>query len=243
MELARMFRTPRWVGLGAAYVVFGLLGPLVTRYQEALFRSVGGEIRIEAPPPTATQAIASFVGNASQIGLIVTVFIAAGSLVFDAQPEWAAFLRTRAPIPRLLIPKVTVNSVASIVSFALAAVVAWVATAALIDPPSAAGMLVGIACWALFLGFAVALVALSAGIVRSVIGAAGITVAALLLLPLVGEVLPAVKPWLPSTLVGALSELADGGGTTAYLRAAVVAVLAVPACLAISGRLLARREI
>ncbi len=243
MELARLLRTPRWVGLAAAYVLFGLLGPVVTRYQEALFRSVGGDIRIEAPPPTATQAIAAFVGNASQVGLIVTVFVAAGSLVFDAHPEWSAFLRTRVRVSQLLPPKFVVNAVASVASFALAAVVAWATTVVLIAPPPAGGMAAGIVYWSIYLGFVVSVVALAAGIVRSVIGAAGITVAGLLMLSLVGEVVASVKPFLPSTLVGSLAELADGASATAYLRAAIVAVLGGLACLAASSRLLARREV
>ena len=62
-ELARLFRTMRWAGLAASYVVFGILMPIVTRYQEALFRNLGGEIRVEAPPPTPSLAIASFVAT------------------------------------------------------------------------------------------------------------------------------------------------------------------------------------
>jgi hypothetical protein len=131
MEVARLFRTARWLGLLASYLVFGILMPVVTRYQEALFKNVGGGIEITAPRPTPPLAIASFVGNVSQIGLVVTIFIAAGSLAFDAHPEWAAFLRTRASVGRILVPKFTVNAAAAIaVSWWAAA--AWVGTTLLI---------------------------------------------------------------------------------------------------------------
>jgi ABC-2 type transport system permease protein len=243
MELARLFRTLRWVGLAAGYVAFGLLGPLVTRYQEALFRNVGGEIKIEVPPPTPAQAIATFIGNASQIGLVVTIFVAAGSLAFDAHPEWAAFLRTRARPPEILAPKVGINAAASVASFALAAVVAWVTTTVLIDPLPAGAMASGIACWSVYLVFVVSVVALAAGVVRSVIGAAGVTVVVLLALPIVGEVFGSVKPWLPSTLVGSLVELVDGASPASFLRAAAVALVLAAACLLGSARLLARREV
>lgn len=243
MELARLFRTLRWVGLAAAYVAFGFLGPLVTRYQEAVFRGVGGGIKIEVPPPTPEQAIATFVGNVSQIGLLVTIFVAAGSLAFDAHPEWAAFLRTRARLSRILAPKFGVNAAASVASFVLAAAVAWVVTTVLIDPLPAAGMLAGIAYWSAYLVFSVAVVALAAGILRSVIGAAGLTVVVLLALPIVGEVFGAAKPWLPSTLVGSLVQLVEGSSVTSFLRAAAVALVAAAACLLVSARLLARREV
>ena len=243
MELARLFRTPRWAGLAAAYALFGLLGPIVTRYQEALFRNVGGGIRIEAPAPTPSAAITSFVGNASQVGLIVTIFIAAGSLAFDAHPEWSAFLRTRVPVERVLFPKFGINAVASAMCFGLATIVAWVATTMLIDPLPAGAMLGGIGCWTLYLTFVVSVVALAAGMVRGVVGVAGLTVVALLVLPLIGELVPGVKPWLPSTLVGSLVELVDGASLESFARAAITAGCGAALCLAISARLLARREV
>lgn len=238
-----MFRTARWLGLGAAYVLFGITSPLATRYQEALLRTVGNGIKIEAPPPTPDLSIASFVGNASQIGLIVTIFIAAGSLVFDAHPEWAAFLRTRSSIPGILVPKYWVNAGAAAASFTLAALVAWTLTTVLIGGLPVGGMLAGIGYWVLYLLFVVAAVALVAGVSRSVIAVAGITAVVLIAMPLGADVLLAIKPWMPSTLVGALPELAAGGSPTEFLRAALSAlVLSVSAVLA-SARLLAAREL
>jgi hypothetical protein len=243
MELARLFRTPRWLGLTASYVVFGVLMPVVTRYQEALFRSMGGDIKIEAPPPTPPAAIAAFVGNAAQIGLLVTIFVAAGSLAFDARPEWAAFLRTRAPVGRLLVPKVSVNAAASAASFAIGGVAAWIGTTVLIGDLPAAGMVAGIAYWCLYLAFAVSVVALAAGLARSVIGTAGITVVVLLALPLGAQVVGAAEPWMPSVLVGAISEIADGAAPADYLRAAAATAPATGVCLLAARRLLERREV
>jgi ABC-2 type transport system permease protein len=244
LERLRLLRTLRWAGLAASYVLFGVLAPIITRYQEALFRNVGGGVKIEVPPPTSIQAVTSYVGNASQIGLIVTVFIAAGSLAFDVRPEWAAFLRTRAPsMSSIVVPKFAVNAVAAALSFTGGAIATWVLAAVLIGPLPAGGMIAGIVLWWLYLGFAVSVVALAAGLSRSVVGAAGLTVVVLLVLPLGAEVLGAVKPWMPSTLVGSLTALADGGSVTSFLRAAAVATLTAAACLVAAVRLLARREL
>jgi ABC-2 type transport system permease protein len=244
LEVLRLFRTFRWVGLAASYVVFGILGPVITRYQEALFRNVGNGITIIVPPPSAPQAIASYVGNAAQVGLIVTIFIAAGSLAFDARPEWAAFLRTRASsIGGILLPKFVVNAAAAAMSFAVGAVAAWLLTSVLIEDVPVGAMLAGIALWAVYLAFAVSVVALAAGLARSVIGAAGITAVVLLVMPLGAEVLGVAKPWMPSTLVGSLTTMVAGGSATEYLRAAGVAVLTTATCLLAAQRLLGRREL
>jgi ABC-2 type transport system permease protein len=244
LEALRLFRTLRWAGLAASYVAFGILGPIITRYQESLFRNLGGGLKIEAPPPTPALAMASFIGNASQIGLIVTVFIAAGSLAFDAKPEWSAFLRTRTrSLSDVVVPKWAVNAAAAAACFAVAAVVAWVETALLIGRVDAVAMLAGIAYWALYLVFAVSVVALAAGLSRSVVGAAGITVVVLLVLPLGAQLVRAVEPWMPSTLVGALVSMVDGDSPTAFLRAAASAGVLSAGALWGSARLLARREL
>ncbi len=244
LERLRLARTFRGAGLLASYAVFGVLAPIIVRYQEALFRNVGGGVKIETPPPTPAQAVTSYVGNASQIGLIVTIFIAAGSLVFDVHPEWSAFLRTRVSSVRtVVLPKFWMNAVAAAAAFTVGAILTWVLTALLIDPLPTAGMLAGIVCWWLYLGFAVSVVTLAAGLSRSVVGAAGLTVVVLVALPLGAQVVGVIEPWVPSTLVGSLSALADGEPMSSFLRAAAVAVVATAACLFAGIRLLARREV
>jgi len=244
LELIRLFRTLRWAGLLASYLAFGILGPLITRYQEEIFRSVGGGLTIQAPPPTPGLAFTAYLGNASQIGVIVTVFIAAGSLAFDAKPEWAAFLRTRArSLGDLVVPKVAVMTAAASASFALGTVAAWVGTTLLIDDVPAGAMLAGTLAWTLYLAFAVSVVALAAGLSRSVVGAAGLTVVVLLVLPVVVEVFPAVRPWAPSKLVDAIVEMVDGRSATGSARAAAVSVGLSAGALWGSMRLLARREV
>lgn len=244
LEILRLFRTMRWVGLLASYLAFGILGPLITRYQEEIFRSVGGGLTIEAPPPTPGLAITAYLGNASQIGLMVTVFIAAGSLAFDAKPEWAAFLRTRTrSLGDLVVPKVAVMTAAASASFALGAIAAWAGTTLLIDEVPMGAMIAGTLAWTLYLAFAVSVVALAAGLSRSVVGAAGLTVVALLILPIVTQVFPAVRPWSPSTLVGAIVEMVEGRAATDFARAALVSAALSVVALWGSVALLARREV
>jgi ABC-2 type transport system permease protein len=242
LEWLRLARTRRLVALAASYVLFGLVMPVLTRYQEAIFRNVGGDVKVIAPPPTPQQGIGAYVQNASQIGLIVAVFVAAGSLAFDARPEWSAFLRTRARSMRaLVVPKASVNAAAAAASFALGLLAAWYETAVLIGGLPVGGMLAAIVYGAIYLVFAVAVVALFAGVTRSVIGAAASTLAVLLLLPLLTQI-EALGPWVPSELVGAPVSLADGASVTTFARAAIVALVGAAAAVSLSVRLLAGRE-
>ena len=122
-------------------------------------------------------------------------------------------------------------------------VAAWVGTTLLIDDVPAGAMLAGTLAWTLYLAFAVSVVALAAGLSRSVVGAAGLTVVVLLVLPVVAEVFPAVRQWAPSTLVGAIVEMVDGRSATDFARAAAVSVGLSAGALWGSMRLLARREV
>jgi ABC-2 type transport system permease protein len=243
LETLRLFRTLRWAGLLVAYLVFGVAMPIVTRYQDVLFRNLGGDVRVIVPPATPPQGIAAYLQNAMQVGLLVSVLLAAASLAFDAKPEWAAFLRTRSPSAAgLVVPKLAVNAAATVVAFAVGLVAAWSLTSILIGSLPVAALVAGALYGGLYLTFAVSVVAAAAGVARSVIGAAGLTLVVLILLPALGEI-PAFEPWVPSALVGSPTDIAQGVAAGHFLRAAAVSALATAGLAAASGWLLARREI
>jgi ABC-2 type transport system permease protein len=243
LERARLLRTPRWAAIAGPYLLFGIAMPIVTRYQEVLLRHVGGGITVIAPRATPAQGIASYLQNAMQIGLVVSVLVAAGSLAFDARPEWAAFLRTRAVgIGALLVPKVVTSATAIASSFAVGLAAAWVGTRALIGPVPVASLLGGIAFGALYLVFVVSLVAFAASVSRSAIGSAGIAIVVLIVLPLLGG-LRMFGPWVPSALVGAPTALARGEAVASFGRAAVVTAFGAVVLVWLSARILARREV
>jgi ABC-2 type transport system permease protein len=243
LEALRLLRTPRWAGILGSYLLFGVTMPILTRYQEAIFSNLGGDVQIIVAPPTPPQGIAAYLQNAMQIGLLVSVLVAAGSLAFDARPEWAAFLRTRSPsLARLVVPKYSVNAIASALCYTLGLAAAWIGTAVLIGSLPVATLVVGAPLGALYLAFAMAVVACTAAIARSVIGAGGLALGVLIVLPIIAEV-PAFEPWLPSTLVGVPTAIADGRAAADFVRPAAVALIGTPVLLWVAVRLLARREL
>jgi len=243
MEWVRLFRTRRWIALLAGYLLFGFLMPILTRYQEEIFRHVGGDVKVIMPPPTPSAAVASYISNASQVGLLVAVVIAAGALAFDARPEWSSFLRTRArTMSTIVLPKSVVCAVAVGLSFAAGMLAASYETSVLIGPLPAGGMLAGTLYGFLYLVFAVGVVTLCASLTRSVIGTAGLALGILIVLPILGQA-AALKPWLPSELVGAPVALVDGKPAAEFLRAAASAAAVTAAATWFGVRRLARREL
>lgn len=244
LEWLRLVRTHRLLVAVGVYVFFGLTGPLTARYLSQILGRLGTEgIRVEFPEPAPADGIAQFVGNVSQIGLLVVVLVAASALAFDARREMAVFLRTRVRQVRdVVIPAYAVSAGAAVAALLAGSLAAWYETAVLLGPPAPDAMLAGMAYGALFLTFVVAVVAFVASVVRGVLAAAGVSLVALLVLALVGNVEP-VGRWLPTHLSGAMTGLVRGEHIVDYLPAAATGVAATVSALAGAIALGARKEI
>lgn len=247
LEWIRLIRTRRWIALVGVFLFFGLLGPLTARYLADIVGLAGGELEgatIEFPPPVPSDGMAQYVSNAMQIGTLVAVVVAAGSLAFDAIPEMGVFLRTRVRnVATILTPRVVVTTGAVAASFVIGALAAWYETWALIGAPDAVAVVAGIGYGALFLVFVVALVAAVAGRASSVIGTVMVSIVILLVMPILG-IVDAIGRWLPTHLGGALGAIPAGSAEAGeYLGAAAVTVVATACLLWLAVRLAERREL
>jgi ABC-2 type transport system permease protein len=222
------------------FVSFGVLGPVTARYLPDLLQALGEETDGSFPAMTAVDGVTQYIGNAAQIGLLAVVFVAAAALAFDAKPEIAVFLRTRASIREIVIPRFVVASAASIGAFGVGMVVAYVLTGILLAWVDAGAATVGAILFGFYLAFAVAVVSVVASFIRSVPGVALLSVGILIVLALLGLV-PQLAPWLPSELVGATDVLIRGGGF-AFWRALLTTIVLSVLLLMVSIRRLEQRE-
>lgn len=241
LEILRLLRTHRiWILLGV-FVFFGALGPLTARFLPEIVEAVGGGVEIAVPPPSPELAMSGYLGNALQIGVLAVAFVAAAALAFDARPEMAVYLRTRTTIRQILTPRYATNIAAVVLSFFIGTVIAYVGSALLIDAPRLGGSVVAALLLGVYLSFAVALTGLAASLVRSVPGAALITVGALIVIGIIG-LIPPIDPWLPSNLVGSFDALISGAEFD-YWRSLVVTIVLSVGCISASFVLMGRREV
>lgn len=244
LEWLRLRRTPRALTMAAVFVFFGLLEPILTKYQAQLLRHVGNGVRISFPPATPAAGVSGYFGELAGTGLIVVVAIAAGAFTFDAHHGLAIFLRTRVTgFWRLLAPRYTVNAGAAALAFALGVLAAWYETSLLIGAPAVGGMIAAMLCGAVYLGYAVAVTAFAATVVRSTLATVGIALAVLFALPIAGVYRP-IADWLPSALTSAPAALVSGTHQLShYLPAFAVTVAVSGAALAAAVLRLRAREI
>lgn len=243
LELLRLGRTHRWAILAGVYAFFGVTGPLTARYLGDIMTRYAGDIVLELPDPRPVDGIAQFLSNATQLGLVAVVVVAAGALALDSRPEAAAFLRTRVVRAReLLWPRYVVVTVAAVLALALGTGIAWVLTVVLLGGLPVGAMLLGIAFGALYLAFAVAVLAAVAGHTSGTVSMVFVGLVVLLLLPVVG-LFPPLAPWLPSELLGAGTALIEGTAASEYWRAVAVTTVATPVLLAFAARRFELREV
>lgn len=242
VEILRWVRTGRlWIVVGI-YALFGALGPISATYLPQIIERFGGGVEVTVSEATPVDAIGQFLSNAGQIGLLAVLAIAAGALTFDARREWAAFLRTRTRSTwHLVLPRVALPATAGAVALAIGTAVSALLTTVMIGGLPVDDLVLGTLCGALYLVFAVAVVAVAASVTRQAITTILLAVGILLVLPIL-QVVAVLEPWLPSTLLGATTALLAGVPLTELFRAAAVTVAATGLLLLVAIRRLDARE-
>lgn len=243
LEWLRLARTGRILILIAVFLAMGLLGPLSIYYLPEILEASGGDSSAfgELPPVTIDAAMAAFLGNAIQLGLLAVAFVAAAALAIDAKPEIAVYFRSRASISRILLPRYVLNAAGAVIGFVVGVVTAVVTTGILIGWPDTADTIIATLVIAVYLLFVVALIALFGSLVRKVPATALLTIGAVIVLAIVGNYDP-IEAYTPSTLIAGFERIIAGGDFT-YWPAIAVTLLATAGCLWIARIRLEAREV
>lgn len=244
LEWLRLVRTRRLVALFGVFVFFGLAAAPMTKYLPQILEATSGDqVQITLPPQRPVDGIASFTGNAAQLGLLVFVLVTASALTVDAHREIAVFLRTRVRRSTdLVVPRYAVSVAAGSAALVTGVALAWAGTGVLLGGVDAVGIVAGTLAWVLYLAFLGAVTAVCAARLSSVVATAALSIGVALVLAALGTV-EVVGRWLPSRLVGALTALAGGGSLADLWPSALVTVVATVALVALAVRLAGRREL
>lgn len=143
---------------------------------------------------------------------------------------------------QLVAPRFAVNAAAAVAAYTLGTLAAWYETALLLGSPPAGAMLAGLLCGSVFLIFAVSVTTAAASAARSTLATVGITLGALLALPILGIAGP-LHAWLPSTLVTAPVALLGRSDLGDCLPALATAATGSALLLAVATLRLARRDV
>ena len=210
-ELLEQWRTMRLPLVATVFLLVGLSSPLLARFTPEILRAVGGDqFQIVLPTPTAADAYDQLAKNLGQFGAIVAVLLAMGSVATEKERGTAALILTK-PASRsaFLLAKVVAIGTTLGISTGIAAAGAWFYTLILFEPLPLGGFVAALVLqWLALVAYA-SITFLGSTLTRSALAAAGLGVAAFIVLGILG-IVPAIGRYLPTGLGAPARAMALG---------------------------------
>lgn len=233
-ELLEQWRTRRIVIVGVVFLLFGIGSPLLAKFTPEILRAVGTGLpgaTIELPPPTTADAVGQLAKNVGQLGILIAILLAMGSVAAEKERGTAAFvLAMPAGRGAFLLAKLVALGTTLLVAMAVAAAGAWLYTWLLFEPLSVPGFVaLALLLWLELLAFA-AITFLASTAFASQLIAGGVGFVALVVLSIVAA-FPVVGEWSPVAASGVAIDLGLGTIPSSWFPAVAGSV----ACVVLSA--------
>jgi ABC-2 type transport system permease protein len=243
-ELLEQWRTLRLPLAAVVFTLIGLSSPLLARFTAEIVKAVAGDqLPLILPPPSTADSVDQLAKNLDQLGALIAILIAAGSVAPEKERGTAALLLVR-PVSRagFLVAKVAALGVTFAVSLVLAIAGWWFYTLVLFEALPIGGVIAaGILDW-LFLMAWVSLTFLASTLTRSTLAAAGLGVTALIVIGLL-SIAPPLAAWLPIGLVGVARAFALGLAATDPWKPILGTVVLIVAAVVLAWLSFRRQEL
>lgn len=242
-EFTEIVRTWRCWLLGGAFVVFGIIDPVLARFTQQILASViGDQLPIVVPPATYLDAWAQWTKDLSQLLMIVVLVIAAGTVAGEVNSQTAILPLTK-PLSRaaFVLAKLTALTVSLSLAVAIGTALVCASTALLFDGVKFAPLWRAVAVWLVLAIFLIAVTMLASCLVNSTIAAFGIGFGGYLLLTIAGMWQPA-RAYSPAGLPEAVGQLATGH-ETAFVGALSTSLGATALLVVLAVLVFLRREL
>lgn len=243
-ELIEQWRSYRLLIAAVILAIFGLLSPLTAKYTPELIKLVpnGEAIAKLIPPPTAMDAVAQYVKNLSQFGVILALLMTMGVMAQEKDKGTAAMMLAK-PMPRgvFLGAKFVALGLTFAASIAIAGAAGYYYTLLLFEVLDVGRWLVLNGLMLLFVLVYVALTLFCSTVTKSQVAAGGLALGLLLVLAIPGS-LPKVGEYLPGQLITWGAGLM-AGSTDPYWPALWVSVGIIVAALAGAWLIFERQEL
>jgi len=237
-EMLEQWRTYRFLIVAAVFAAFGLASPLLAKFTPELLKSIPDvppELLAVIPAPTVVDAVAQYVKNMSQFGILLALLMTMGVVAQEKERGTAAFFLTR-PVSRetFLLAKFAALTVTFAASLTLAAIGCWYYTLVLFEPLAWRPFLVLNGLMLVIFLVYMALALLASTIARTNGVAVGLAFVALILVGGIGS-LPSIGEYFPGRLFSWGTTLMMGGSDTAWpafgISLGIIAIALLVACI------------
>jgi ABC-2 type transport system permease protein len=240
-EIKEQIKTYRFLVLGCVFLLFGLSTPLTLKYLPELLKMAGEGMEINFPPPTAVEALTSYAGDISQIGVFVIVLVAMGSIANELQRGTALMVLSK-PVSRFafVTAKLLAMSFISLGSLAVSSLVCFGYTVWLIGSADVSNFIGLNILLGLFIVFSIATTLLFSSMFRSSLAAGGTALGVLIGQAILSS-LPFIGKYMPGQLLGWGNSMLSGGNT--YWWSLLITLILIVLFVYLSQRTLSRKDI
>ena len=243
-ELLEQWRTTRLPVVTTVFLLVGLSSPLLARFTPEIIKAVAsGQFQIILPTPTAADAYDQLAKNLGQFGALIAVLLAMGSMATEKERGTAALILTK-PASRgaFLGAKLIAIATTLGVATAIAAAGAWFYTLVLFEPLDVVGFAgAAVLQWLALVAFAT-ITFLGSTLTRSAMAAAGLGVAAFIVLGIL-SIVPTLGHYLPTGLGEPARGLALGVAGVDVLGPTVAAIVLIGALVGTAWLVFRRQEL
>ena len=205
-EFHEQYRTYRALIALIILLLLGLSAPIITKITPDLLQNLGNGIKVQLPPPTANDALTSYIKNMVELPAVMIVLLAMGC-VADERSRGTAITVLTKPVPRsvFVLAKFLAYAVTLLVSIALTAAGTYFYTDLLFSPlPLGPFVILNLAMY-IFLLQTLALTVLASVLFRNTVAAGGLAFAGFIALGILPNLSPIIAQGLPLVLLS--SEL------------------------------------
>jgi ABC-2 type transport system permease protein len=241
-EMTEQWRTYRLLIIASVFLLFGITTPLMLKYLPEILKLSGETIQLEIPPPTAAQSLAEYAGSIGQIGVLVVVLVAMGTIATEIQRGTAVITLSK-PVSytAFVNAKFVAVSFSFLLSLVVASVVSFAYTVWLIGNASVAAftgmnLLIGV-----FLLFSLSVTLLFSSLFKSSVAAGGCALGTVVAISLLSG-LPIIGDFVPGKLLTWGNNLVNGSVDSFWGALGVTIALTV-ICLLLTPRMLRKKEI
>jgi ABC-2 type transport system permease protein len=242
-ELMEQLRTYKLLIVGVIFLFFGITTPLTLKYLPEIIELAGGSgFEIAIPPPTGVQSLQEYAGTVGQIGVLLAVLMAMGSIA-NERKNGTAVITLSKPVSRAAFvnAKIIGTTLTFLASLFAASLFCYGYTVWLIGDADLLAFIGNNLLIALFLIFCLAITLLFSSVFRSSLAAGGISLG--LLIGQAGlSAIPRIGDFFPGKLLSWGNSLLMGESNN-YWAALIITVISIITCLYFSQRFLSHRDI
>jgi ABC-2 type transport system permease protein len=241
-EIREFLKTYKLLIVVALLLFFGLSAPLVIKFLPKILEMSGEQIPLQLPTFSAADAIKSYLSTLGQIGLLISILVAMGSIAQERERRTAVMTLSKpAGFGSFITAKLATLALTFGIGLTIGAAGCYLYTVTLLGAFDAGTFIIINLLAALYLLVCLSITLIYSAFFRNQLAAGGMALVTLIILALLSNI-PSFAKWVPVALMNGATNMASGSGFNAW-PALVVSSAIVVTTVIVGWQVLKKREL